>query len=71
MTLLAVFVIMYKLAYCNNSSYIPLLVAVYLYSAEAKVDALTLLNHLCLFLLYNLLLKKPKDIKAHSAAFIK
>lgn len=41
----------------------------YLYSAGA--DAITLLNHLGLSVPYNSLLRKLRDIKAHSAAFIK
>ena len=43
----------------------------YLYSAGAKVDAIILINHLRLSVLYNSLLQKLRDIKAHSTAFIK
>ena len=71
MKLLAVLVIMCRSAHRNNSNYIPLLVAMYLYSAGAKIDAITLLNHLGLSVLYNSLLKKLRDIKAYSTAFIK
>lgn len=43
----------------------------YLYSTRAKVDIIVLLNYFGLFILYNSLFRKSKDIKAHSAAFIK
>lgn len=67
---LAVFVIMCRLAHQNNSNYIPFLIAIYFYSAEAKVDLITLLNCFRLSILYNLFLKKLKDIKAYSTVFI-
>lgn len=69
--LLAVFVIICKSAHRNNSNYISLFMAIYLYSTEAKVDAITLLSHLGLPVMYNLLLRKLRDIKTHSAIFIK
>lgn len=69
--LLAVLIFMCRSAHRNNSNYIPLLVAMYLYLARAKVDAITLLNHLGLSVLYNSLLQKLRDIKAPNAAFIK
>lgn len=71
MKLLAVLVIMCRSAHRNNSNYIPLLMAMYLYSAGAKVDAIMLFNYLGLSVLYNSLLRKLRDIKAHSATFIK
>lgn len=43
----------------------------YLYSASAKVDAIILLNHFGLSMLYNFLLQKLRDIKAHNTIFIK
>ena len=43
----------------------------YWYLAGAKVDAITLLNHFGLSVLYNSLFKKLRDIKTHSATFIK
>lgn len=69
--LLAVFIIICRSAHQNNSNYIPFFVAMYLYLARAKVDAIILLNHLGLSVLYNLLLRKLRDIKAHNALFIK
>lgn len=55
--LLAAFIIMCKSAHWNNSNYILLLVAMYLYLAGAKVDAIMLLNHFGLFVLYNSFLR--------------
>ena len=71
MKLVAILVIICKSAHRNNSNYIPLFVAMYLYSVGAKVDAITLFNHLGLSVLFNVLLRKLRDIKASSAAFIK
>lgn len=71
MKFVAILVIMCRSAHRNNSNYVPLLVAMYLYSAGARVDAITLLNHLGLFVSYNVLLKTLRDIKTSSAAFIK
>lgn len=71
MKLLAVLVIMWRSTHRNSNNYIILLVAMYLYSAGANIDAITLLNYLGLSVLYNLLLRKMRDIKAHSTAFIK
>lgn len=47
-----VLVILYQLAYKNNSNYFHLLVALYLYLANIKVDSITLLNYLDLFISY-------------------
>ena len=71
MKLLAILVILCRSAHRNNSNYFPLLVAIYLYSAGAKVDAITLLNHLGLSVSYNVLLKRLRSIMSSSAAFIK
>lgn len=71
MKLLAIFVIIYKSAHWNNSNYIPLLVAIYIYLAGAKVDIITLFNRLGFSVSYNVLLKKLKGITTSSAAFIK
>lgn len=43
----------------------------YLYSARARVDAITFLNHLGLSVLYNILLRKLRSITTFNAAFIK
>ena len=71
MKLLAILVILCRSAHRNNSNYFPLLVSIYLYSAGAKVDAITFLNHLGLSVSYNVLLKKLRNITSSSAAFIK
>ena len=71
MKLVAILVIMCRSAHRNNSNYLPLLVAMYLYSAGARVDAITLLNHLGLSVSYNVLLRTLRNIKDSSAAFIK
>lgn len=71
MKLVAILVILCRSAHRNNSNYVPLLVAMYLYSAGARVDAITLLNHLGISVLYNVLLRKLRSITASSSAFIK
>lgn len=71
MKLLAILVIMYKLAHRNNSNYISHLIAIYLYFAGVKVDAITLLNHLGHFVIYNSLFEKMREIKAYNTTFIK
>lgn len=70
MKLLAILVIICRSAHRNNSNYVPLLVAMYMYSAGAKVDAITLFNRLGLSVLYNVLLRKLRGIATSSAAFI-
>ncbi len=69
--LLTILVIICRSAYRNNSNYISLLMTMYIYSAGAKVDAITLLNRLGFSVLYNVLLKKLRCITTSSAAFIK
>lgn len=69
--LLVILVIICKSAHRNTSNYIPLLVAMYIYSTGAKVDTITLLNRLGLSVLYNVLLKKLRGITSLSLAFIK
>lgn len=53
--IVSVLVILCRSAHRNNSNYIPLLIALYLYSAGARVDTITLLNHLGLLISYNVL----------------
>lgn len=71
MKFLTIFAVMCRSAHRNTSNYIFLLMAIYLYSAGAKVNAIILLNHLGLSVSYNSLLRKLRDIKANSTAFIK
>ena len=71
MMLLAILVILYRSAHRNNSNYFSLLVAIYLYSAKAKVDIITLLNYLGFSVLYKVLLKRLRNIMLFRTAFIK
>lgn len=71
MKLLTILVVICRSAYQNTSNYILLLMAIYLYSASTKVNTITLLNYIRLFMSYNLFLRKLRDIKAYSTAFIK
>ncbi len=68
---LAILVILYRSVHQNNSNYFSLLISIYVYSAKAKIDTKTLLNYLDLSILYNLLLKKLRNITYLSSAFIK
>ncbi len=71
MKLLAILVILCRLDHRKNSNYFLLLVAIYFYLAGAKIDAITLLNHLGLLVSYNMLLKRLRSITLARAAFIK
>ena len=69
--LVTILVILCRSAYRNNSNYVPLLVAMYLYFADARVNSITFLNHFGILVLYNVLLRKFKSITAFNSAFIK
>lgn len=69
--LLAILVIFYGLAHQNNNNYFLFLVAIYLCLAKVKVDAIILLNDLYFLVLYNIILKRLKNIMSSSAIFIK
>ena len=71
MKLVAVLLILCHSAHRNNSNYISFLIGLYLYSAGAKVDAITLLNHLELSVSYNVLQKKFRDISLSSKQWIR
>lgn len=71
MKLVAVLIIFCRSSHRNNSNYIPLLIALYMYSAGIKVDAIILLNRLGLSILYNILQKKLWDITSTSKQWIK
>lgn len=43
----------------------------YLYLVKVQVDAITLLNHLCFLVSYNIFLRKLRNITTSSAIFIK
>lgn len=62
MKFVAILAILCRSAHQNNSNYLPLFVALYLYSAGVKIDAITLLNYLGLSVLYDVLQKRLKAI---------
>lgn len=59
---IAILSILCRSTYCNNSNYLPLFIPLYLYSARARIDAITLLNYLGISVLYDVLQKKLKEI---------
>lgn len=71
MNIITILVIFCLSAYCNNRNYIPSLIALYLYSIGAWVEAITLLNHLGLLVLYDILQKKIQDITKSTLYWIK
>ena len=71
MKVVAVLVILCHSAHQNNTTFFPLFIALYMYSAGAKVDAITLLNHLGLSVLYKSLQKRLNDITSTSKLWIK
>lgn len=54
-SIISVLVILCRSANENNSNYISLFIALYLYLFGVQVDAITLWNHLSLLVLYNVL----------------
>lgn len=66
-----ILVIICRLAHQNNNNYVSLLMAIYIYSADTKVDIITFLNHPGLFILYNVFLGKLKNITIFNTVFIK
>lgn len=71
MKLIAIFVIFCRFCHQNNSNYIYLFVTTYLYFANVKIDAITFLNYFDILVLYNVLLKKLKNIIASIFALFK
>lgn len=71
MKLVAILVILYRSAHQNNSNYILLFIAIYLYSVRARVNAIIFFNHLGLLVSYNVFLRKVKSITISSATFIR
>lgn len=71
MKIILVLVILCRLAHWNNSNYFPLRVTLYMYSTGAKIDAITLLNHLGLPVLYKVLQKKFHGITLMQKKWIK
>lgn len=71
MKIVAILVILCRSAHRNNSNYVPLLIALYMYSAGARVDAITLLNHLGLSVSYDVLQKKLHNMTKSTIMWIK
>lgn len=71
MKIIKILVILCRSTHRDNSNYIPLLIALYLYFAGARVDAITLLNHLGLSVSYDVLQKKLQDITKSTLSWIK
>ena len=70
MKLIVIFVILCKLAHWNNSNYISLLIAMYLYLARAQDNVKILLNYLGLLILYKVFFKKLRNITTSNTLFI-
>lgn len=71
MKIITILLILCRSAHRNNSNYLLLLMALYMYSAGAGVDVMTLLNHLGLLVSYNVLQKQLQDITKLSSFWIK
>lgn len=56
--IIVILVILCRSAHKNNSNYLPLLIALYIYFAGARVDAITLPNHLGPLVSYDVFSKK-------------
>lgn len=69
--LIAIFVILCKLAHQNNNNYILLFIAIYLYLFGVQVDAVIFFNYFGLLVLDNIFLGKLKSIIISSTLFIK
>lgn len=69
--LIGILVILYRSTHQNNSNYVHLMIALYLYSAGIRVDAITLLNHFGFSVSYNVLQKQLKNTTFASQALIK
>lgn len=62
MIIMIILTILCRFVHQNNTSYIPLVIGFYLYSAGACVDVITLLNHLELLVSYDALQKKLRKL---------
>lgn len=71
MKLIAILVIIYKLAHQKNSNYILFLIIIYLYLASIWMDAITLFNYFGILVLYIIFIRKLRDITTSSIIFIK
>ena len=66
--LVAILIILCRLAHWNNNNYIPFLIALYLYLVGARIDSITLLNYLDLSVSHNVILRKLHEITRSNAA---
>ena len=66
--LVAILTIFCRSTHQNNSNYFFLMIGLYLYSAGARVDAITLFNHLDLLISYNVFQKSLRNITLASQA---
>lgn len=71
MKLVAILIILCKSVHRNNSDYIYLFITFYLYLTGTRINAITFLNYLSLFVLHNMLLRKLREISRSSAIYIK
>lgn len=71
MKIVAILVILCRSTHQNHSNYVCVLIVLNLYSADTRIDVITLFNHLSLFVSYNVLKKKLKDIRISSITWIK
>lgn len=65
-----IFVIICKLSHQNNSNDISLLVIMFIYIANTKIDVITFFNQLSLLISYNMLPRKLRTITILYATFI-
>lgn len=66
MKLVAILVILYRSVHRNNSNYLLSFIALYVYSAGARTDAIILLNYLGVSISYDALIRKLKGIAAEN-----
>lgn len=71
MKIVTILVILCRFAHQNNSNYILLLIAMYMYSVGARVDTITLFNHFGLLISYDVLQKKLKEVITSIIIWIK
>lgn len=69
--LVAIFVILYRLAHHNNRNYIFSLIIIHLYLAGIQVNAITLFNYFRFSILYNIFMEKSRNIIISNIIFIK
>lgn len=71
MKFIVILLIIKRSAYQSKNNSIFFYVPIYLYSANAQVNAITLLNDFCILVIYNFLIKMLKNIITSSIVFMK